>query len=344
MSDRITDLLHAVADDVEPDDRLDAIRAEIGVRRPGRGWWAAGGAGLVAASVVAALVLTTGGGPGTDPVPAEPGPSRTTPTQAPRPDQVSEGVPVYFVGDTPDGARLFRETRYVDAGYGGDALSGVVNLALGRASDGSPRPPLDPDYRVPWPEGVAGTAALDQQAGIIAITLSVLTGGSEALRDRGGLSAHEATLAIEQLVRTVQDVTGSQAPVRFSIDGRPTDQVLGVPTTEPVAGGPDLGVVAPVSLTEPREGLRVDNDESIIVRGTTFAADGAVTTRIQSREGTFVAAEQVDRVGLANEGPVSFTATFTLGELPPGDYVVISEVTDPSGSLTTDTRRITVVD
>ena len=77
---------------------------------------------------------------------------------------------------------------------------------------------------------------------------------------------------------------------------------------------------------------------------TTFAPDGTVTTRIQRREGTFVAAEKVDRVGLGNEGPVSFTATFTLGELPPGDYVVISEVTDPSGAVTTDTRRITVVD
>ena len=80
------------------------------------------------------------------------------------------------------------------------------------------------------------------------------------------------------------------------------------------------------------------------MRGTTFAADGTVTTRIQRWEGTFVAAEKVDRVGLGNEGPVSFTATFTLGELPPGDYVVISEVTDQSGSLTSDTRRITIAD
>ena len=46
MSDRIKDLLHEVADGVDPGERLDAIRAETsGGRRTGRGWWAAGGVG-----------------------------------------------------------------------------------------------------------------------------------------------------------------------------------------------------------------------------------------------------------------------------------------------------------
>jgi hypothetical protein len=78
---KIRDLLHEVADDVEPGDRLAAIRAATAPagRRTRRGWWAAGGAGLVAASVVTAFTLNTGGAPQTtDPDLAGP-PSTSSP-------------------------------------------------------------------------------------------------------------------------------------------------------------------------------------------------------------------------------------------------------------------------
>ena len=110
---KIRDLLHEVADDIEPGDRLDAIRTATAPagRRTRRGWWVAGGAGLVAASMVTAFALNTGGAPQTtDPDPA--GPASTSGTTATDGDGTSRPVDVYFVGDTAAGPRLYREVRH----------------------------------------------------------------------------------------------------------------------------------------------------------------------------------------------------------------------------------------
>lgn len=328
MNDRITDLLHEVADDVEPGDRLDAIRAatgvEIGVRRPGRGWWAAGGVGLVAASVVAALALTTGGAPTREQQPAGSLPSTDADSGA-----AARAVAVYYQGDTGLGLRLYREFRRVRAG---DPLTAALTLVFAGT-------PSDPDYRTGWPP-VPGTFV---GAEVVDDVIRVEIGDPELLIEHDPPVVQNA-LAIEQVIFTAQAALQERLPVQFVHDGEPVGELLGRDVSEPLSGAPQDEVLAPVSLSDPSEGREVDNDESLTVRGTTFAADGTVTTRIQRWEGTFVAAEKVDRVGLGNEGPVSFTATFTLGELPPGDYVVISEVTDQSGSLTSDTRRITIAD
>ena len=322
MNDRITDLLHEVADDVEPGDRLDAIRSEIGVRRPGRGWWAAGGVGLVAASVVAALAMTTGA-----PAPTEPQP--VAPPASTGADAATQAVAVYYQGDTGLGLRLYREFRRVRAD---DPLTAALTLVF----EGTPS---DPDYRTGWAP-VPGTFV---GAEVVDDVVRVEIGDPELLLEHDPPVAQNA-LAIEQVIFTAQAALQERLPVQFVHDGEPVSELFGRDASEPLPGAPQDEVLAPVSLSDPSEGRKVDNDESLTVRGTTFAPDGTVTTRIRRWEGTFVAAEKVDRVGLGNEAPVSFTATFTLGELPPGDYVVISEVTDPSGAVTTDTRRITVVD
>ncbi|RYC14626.1 Gmad2 immunoglobulin-like domain-containing protein [Nocardioides zhouii] len=354
MSDRIKDLLGEVADGVEPGDRLDAIRAATADdgRRTGRGWWAAGGVGLIAASVVTALALSTGGTPqGNDPEPA--GPAPTTPTGAPTtitdgplPGDVAGEVPVYFIGDTPNGPRLYREDRYVDVGYGESTLAGVIGVALGRSRDGSPRPPLDPDYRVVWPADTFGTAALDKETGEIGITVGSTNGDSASLRERGDLSAEEASLAVEALIRTAQGVVDREAPVRFYLDGEITDQILGVPTSEPLAAGPDLDVLAHVSLEYPSEGRLVDNDAPFTVRGLGNSFEGNIVTRIQRWEGTAVVAEVPTIAGWMDDRLFPFEVTFDLTDVPPGEYVVISRTDDPSGAgnFDTDTRRITLVD
>lgn len=167
-----------------------------------------------------------------------------------------------------------------------------------------------------------------------------------SLRDRGSLSITEASLAVEQLIRTAQGVVGERLPVRLLLYGDPTDQILGVPVAEELAAGPDLDVLARVSLSDPFEGQIVDNDQPFAVRGLGNSFEGNIVTRIQGWEGTAVVAELPTIAGWEKEQLYPFEVTFDLSDVPPGEYVVISRTDDPSGAgnYDTDTRRITIVD
>ena len=349
MRDQINDLLHEVADDVEPGDRLGAIRAATaGTRRTGRGWWAVGGVGLVAASVVTALALTTGGAPerrasepagSASPTPSAPTQSETDPSPSAT-EVPSSTVAVYYLGDSPDGPRLYREFRRLP----GDPLEAAVSAAVGGDGTGRPLAPLDPDYRVPWTPMTRASARLDASQDLITISL----GGDpqDSLHDRGNLSEAEAGLAVEQLVRTAQAAVGARLPVRFLLFGKPTDQVLGVPTSEPLSAGSDLAVLSHVSLSDPSEGQLVDNDQPFTVKGVANSFEGNVVTRIQRWEGTYVVDQLPAIAGWMADKLFPFEVTFDLTGVAPGDYVVISQTDDPSGEGTfdTDTRRITIVD
>jgi hypothetical protein len=328
---KIRDLLHEVADDVEPGDRLAAIRAATAPagRRTRRGWWAAGGAGLVAASVVTAFTLNTGGAPQTtDPDLAGPPSTSDTATDE---DGTSRPVAVYFVGDTALGPRLFRELR-PDI----DADSRVL-LAIHAALGGDA---LDPDYRSPWPEGVVLRQWSDRPDGI-----TVSLEGAPVDRP-AGLSEEEARLAIEQLVRTAQAVAGrGKVPVDVQIERQVTDTVLGVPTTAPLKGSPDLEVLAPVSLSEPSEGQTMRANGTLWVSGRATSADDLVTVRVQRWEGTAVALGPSSMtLDEASGSPGSFSLGLRSDDLQPGEYEVIAKVQNSDGTTDTDTRRITIVD
>lgn len=326
---QIRDLLHEVADEVHPGDRLDAIRAATAParRRTHRGWWAAGGAGLVAASVVTALALTGGAPQSADPGPADGPTSGTTASEwpiGPHP------VAVYFVGDTAEGPRLFREFRP------------VVNpdqpwsAALNEAVQGNA---LDPDYRSTWPEGVTLSQWIPGPD-----TVQVILADAPVERPQG-MSEQEARLALEQLVRTAQAANGDgPVPVDVQVEGRVTGTILGVPTVAPLPGSPDLDVLAPVSLSDPPEGLKVDNDVPFNIRGRGTSADGMVQVRIQRWEGTGVVTSRTVRGALEPDRFSAFGETFDLSDVPPGDYDVIVTVRGANGMIDSETRRITVVD
>ena len=212
MNDRITDLLHEVADDVEPGDRLDAIRAatgvEIGVRRPGRGWWAAGGVGLVAASVVAALALTTGGAPTREQQPAGSLPS----TDA-------------DLGRGRASGRRLLPGRHRPS----DCASTASSVASGPVIPSRPRSPLvfagtpsDPDYRTGWPP-VPGTFV---GAEVVDDVIRVEIGDPELLIEHDPPVVQNA-LAIEQVIFTAQAALQERLPVQFVHDGEPVGELLG---------------------------------------------------------------------------------------------------------------------
>src|SRR6478752_1350405 len=157
---------------------------------------------LAALASVAVLALAGLGGCGDE---TEPASGDTTPTQAADPgdddsaespeEPASEGagtttVPVYFVGDTPQGKRLFREFRKVE----GDEPA-VEALALATAGDA-----LDPDYGTLYPDGSFASVEI----GADKITVGLPDESWTTAPD--GMSEDEARLATQQLVYTVQGI------------------------------------------------------------------------------------------------------------------------------------------
>jgi hypothetical protein len=343
----LRELLTDAVADVEPGHTLDRIRARTTPTK--RRWpYAAGGAVLAVAATVAAFAVlgndttprATDPGSSTSPSPTPPAtesPSASaTATESPSASATetpSAAVAAYYVGDTPDGPRLYREFRM---GQTRDLFAAAVS-ALEQA-------PLDPDYRTYWPEGSIAGVSFD---GIGAEGTLEVGLADSSLHDRpASMDAATARMAVEQVIYTLQATAGARAPVHFSVDGNPIDQVLGVPTSEPLANGPVLDTLALVSLTSPSEGMLVDNDEPLVVEGVGNSFEGNIVTRVQRWEGTYIVDQLPAIAGMGEDKLFPFEVTFDLTDVPPGDYVVISQTDDPSGQgrFHTDTRRITVVD
>ena len=339
---KLRELLTEVADAVEPGDRLADIRARTRSSRS-RLWAVPAGAALVAASVVGAVALSggpseraaePGPGSGTSPSPSPSEPSPTTGESTPQPTRVSTtALAVYYVGDTPEGPRLYREFRRLPAG---DPLQAAAD-ALGT-------PALDADYSSFWADGFIETVSFDGvgEQGQIGVTLA-----SDSFRDRPStMTSVEAGLAVEQVIRTLQAAAGARAPVQFRLGVNPIDQVLGVPTSEPLAEGPDLEVLAEVSLSNPSEGQVVDNDDPLVVSGAGNSFEGNIVTWLARPDGTVVGDLEPAIAGTYEERLFPYEVTLDLSGAEPGEYVVSSRTDDPSGEgrFHLDTRTITVVD
>src|SRR5689334_8653290 len=118
------------------------------------------------------------GSTGSDPAPSSPGDSSaggSTDTTA---------VPVYYVGASPQGPRLFREFRGVSAD---DPLGGAADLV----TQGHP---LDPDYRSLFPSGSFASVSYDGGAIHVEVANDAWTNPAP------GMSAATARLAVQQLV------------------------------------------------------------------------------------------------------------------------------------------------
>lgn len=339
----LNELLTDAVTDVEPRHALDEIRARTTPRR--RSPYAAGGAVLaVAASFAAFAVL----GPDDAPRATDPGSSPSASPTATASESATETestpVAVYYVGDTPDGPRLYREFR---ATTSPDSLTAALSAAVGRAPDDSPLSPFDPDYRSVWPAMTSVSARTVPDGDDVIIEISLGGDAEGSLRDRGGLSEAEASLALEQLIYTAQAAVGERAPVQFLVYGERTDQVLGQPTSEPLAEGPLLETLAHVSITTPTESEIVDNDEPLVVAGEGNSFEGNIVTTVTERSGAIVIDQQPTIAsGAYGEKLYPFTIELDLSDVAPGVYVVTSMTDDPSGQGRNhiDTRHITLVD
>lgn len=343
--ERLRRLLEDAVSDIEPRDSLSSIHARTKVRSMSsqRSWLlGAGTAAVAVAATVLAVVLLSDGGtterPGFAGSPAatqNPTQGPTSPPASPTPSEepspgaspVVEAVPVYYVGDTSRGVRLYREFHRVDTR--GDAVSAAVDEAVATAPD-------DPDYRTDWPAGTRARVADVPPADVVTVDVQ----GEGGLRQRpAGMSAEQARMAIQQLVYTAQAAHQSRSPVQLLLNGQRTDTLLGVPVSEPLAEGAAEDVLAQVWVIEPAQGAEVRSPFE--VSGLAAAFEANVVWEL--RQGDTIVKEgfTTARACCAME-PYSFQV-----KAAPGEYTLVVRDTDPSGgegfAPWEDTKQITVL-
>jgi hypothetical protein len=338
-------LLDDAVSDVQPREALQTIHARTAATplRSRRPWLVGAGAAALATAATVTAVAVMANDPATGPddgpgfagspsatAPAEGPTDATTPSTGPTepPVATEAAVPVYYVGDTSRGPRLYREFH---AGTGENPLTASLRDAVAGAS-------LDGDYTSLWPAGTTvNDATVDGigNDGLITVDL----GSAGLLHDRpGSMTAEQASISVEQLIYSAQAATQTRAPVEFRLDGERTDTVLGVPTSEPLAQGDAAQVLAQVWIIDPAEGAEVGSPFEVSGLAAAFEANVQWELMDGDRvvERGFTTAEEC-----CTMAPYSFTVN-----APPGEYTLVVHDTDPSGgegfAPWQDSKNITV--
>lgn len=323
--------LHDAVSDVQPHGTYDDIRSRTDKVVPMKRWF------LPTIAVAAVMAVVVGGAfwlVGDDDPAAGPSRTPTAPASSPsgtpsdgEPRVEMRAVPVYYLGETPRGPRLFREFRRMEVET--DLTAGVAIAATHAVLE---QQPIDPDYTNPW----RGRAFFsDGEFGEDGITVD-LTGD---VRDRpAGMSRQEAELAVQQLVLTAQAGLGKgDVPVQLLLHNQHTDTVLGVPAAEPLAAGNPDDVLAPVQVDDPTDGTEVSGTFTVTGRAAAFEAN----VQWELKQGDtvvkhgFTTAQECCRLA-----PYSFEVT-----APPGDYTLVvhdEDVTGEGRPVNQDTKEITV--
>jgi hypothetical protein len=350
--DQLRRLLSDAVSDVEPQDRLaqirDYVRSDpkvVPMSRP-RSWFAVVGV-AAAVAVIGGVAYAAGALQGSnnadDNTPVGPGPSGhhtkapvTPPTSSAPTTPTSSGTTapagtkayaVYYVGNNPAGKPvLFREFHRGSAASDTSALS-VADLGS---------LPLDPDYTTPWHAGDLVDAAV--HSGVIDVTVS------SAVHDRpAGMSAAYAHAAIEQVIYTVQAAFQSRMPVQFILAGNPVDQVLGVPTSEPLSQGDATKVCSLMSISSPNNGDQVSRTLTVTGVNNGFEAT-AVVYLLRDGNGKHLLVTPTMASGWMGHKLYPWTVHLNLSKLPPGQYTLVAQNDDPSGQghPEVDTRTVIV--
>jgi hypothetical protein len=370
--ERLARLLRDTVDGIEPQHGLDAIRSRTSTPSPkestmsvARTWLLGGLGGAVATATVIGGVWLASNNLGDDnpgqPVGTPSGSVSPTNTGSPSPSETPTGspttgdpitngprhaVPVYYAGDTPSGLRLYREFHSLPGAAPATSDEGDVVAADSAAKATVSRTPFDPDYRTLWPEGSEADVS---DAGDHLVVNLVAPGGGATLHDRpASMTKEEAGMAIEQVIYSVQAAFGQgRVPVQFLLDEKHSDQVLGVPTSEPLAAGPVLDTLSHVNLTTPEEGAEITGD-TLKVSGVANSFEANVQIRLQRFEGTYIAFQKpLTAEGWMGEKLFPFSGSFDVSGVAPGKYVLMAMTDDPSGGAEGngpfgDTKVITI--
>jgi hypothetical protein len=234
-------------------------------------------------------------------------------------------VPVYYVGDTSRGPRLYREFH---VGDGRPRLQQALTDAVTTSAS-------DPDYRSPWPAGTTASGRL--RNGVLVIDLRN-SAGTDLHGPVPGTTPATASLALQQVVYTADAATQTTAPVRFLLDGARTDTVLGRPAFRPVPRASADKTLAQVWVIAPTNGQRVTSPFRVTGVASAFEA----TLQWELMQGTTVVRHGVTTAQqCCTMAPYAFSV-----HAPPGTYTLVVHDTDASGgegfAPWQDTKAVTV--
>ena len=294
------DLLHDAVDDVEPADRLHELRARTAdpVRAAARPWWWAAGATVLATAAAVAVVAVGSGD--------SDAPGHHHHDMAMDPPAATQLVAAYFIGDSPERLRLFREFDQVPAG---DPLQ----AALERIQ----QPASDPDYRTAWSPGSFLGVSLEED------TIKV-----DIADPRAGFSR----IALQQVIYTLQAAAGERLPVEFAHGGQRIRR--------PAIAAPEDEVLNPVSISDPAEGNEYAG--SMIARGRVQSTEELMDWAVL--DGQTVVAQGSSTIDSGDGSFSPWSAEVDLSRLAPGRYTFIAaagKVGYGAGPFT-DTRTINV--
>ena len=321
-------LLNDAVSDIEPEDRLDELRAEVGTRTRvlrhfhARPWYAA--AGIVAAVIcLVAYVASVAGDKSTEPGFSHPG-GTSVPTiiatdpadpSASSSGTTSDRFAVYYLGDGPNGPVLYQET--VPAGD--DPMHAAISALNGGARD--------PDYRTGWGPGTIVSAYLAGD------TVTVELGAMRADRPRG-MSVRKAEEIVQQAVYTFRAASGRPGTVvQFLRHGKPAPSVLGVPTARPVAPGRVLDVLSLMSIRSPEEGESLTRG-TLEVTGSNNGPEGNVVVKLlRSTANGEVVVRTASGTALGSRGNrlYDWRVSVDTADLSPGSYTLRASNADLSG-------------
>jgi hypothetical protein len=154
------------------------------------------------------------------------------------------------------------------------------------------------------------------------------------------MSRADAAMALQQLVYTAQDASGSRLPVTFLVDGRPAPTVLGEPTRRPVPATSADDALTAVTVTSPLDGATTTSPFPVTGRAAAFEAD--VQWELVRSDGTVARRGFTTAAECCTLSPYRFRV-----QAPPGVYTLVVHDDDASGGESRvppaqDTKRVTV--
>ena len=255
--------------------------------------------------------------------PAAPEPSEPTVTASGSAETVA--APVYFVGDSPTGPRLYREFRQVEADN--PLMEGAALLVAGDA--------LDPDYYTLLPSlDITGIEASD---GAIVVSL-----GSDSPTADKASSSKLSKIAVQSLVYTLQGIAQTRVPVRVVMGDQPV-ALLGQPTDTGVTARKPLEVLSLVNVTSPASGAEVSG--TVAASGVASSFEATVPWEVRDADGVVVLDGFATAEGFLDK-LYPWETDIDVSTLTPGSYTFAALTDDPSAGegpgAYEDTKAITV--